>query len=125
MDKLNGIISEEDYIRIYQKLIFGRTKLNIQKKEIEKNLNLAEKTLTNKESIQKRQELEKLIDDFLKLEQIDKIYLYLLINKIEIDKDKKVYIYFNFSKLNNIDKNSEKYIKIENLIYNKQNEKVV
>lgn len=125
MDKLNGIISEEDYIRIYQKLIFDRTKLNIQKKEIEKNLNLAEKTLTNKESIQKRQELEKLIDDFLKLEQIDKIYLYLLINKIEIDKDKKVYIYFNFSKLNNIDKNSEKYIKIENLIYNKQNEKVV
>ena len=125
MDKLNGIISEEDYIRIYQKLIFDRTKLNIQKKEIEKNLNLAEKTLTNKESIQTRQELEKLIDDFLKLEQIDKIYLYLLINKIEIDKDKKVYIYFNFSKLNNIDKNSEKYIKIENLIYNKQNEKVV
>lgn len=125
MDKLNGIISEEDYIRIYQKLIFDRTKLNIQKKEIEKNLNLAEKTLTNKESIQKRQELEKLIDDFLKLEQIDKIYLYLLINKIEIDKDKKIYIYFNFSKLNNIDKNSEKYIKIENLIYNKQNEKVV
>ena len=61
----------------------------------------------------------------MKLEQIDKIYLYLLINKIEIDKDKKVYIYFNFSKLNNIDKNSEKYIKIENLIYNKQNEKVV
>ena len=38
------------------------------------------------------------ITDFLSNEKIDKIYLYRLINKIEIDKDKNIYIYFNFSK---------------------------
>ena len=50
------------------------------------------------------------------LEQIDKIYLYRLINKIEIDKDKNVYIYFNFSKLNSINENLDEFIKIEELL---------
>ena len=36
---------------------------------------------------------------FLKFEPIEKIDLYRLIRKIEIDKDKNVYLYFNFSKL--------------------------
>ena len=57
-----------------------------------------------------------LIEEFLKLEKIDKIYLYRLINKIEIDKDKNVYIYFNFSKLNSINENLEEFIKIEEII---------
>lgn len=60
--------------------------------------------------------LDELIENFLKLEQIDKMYLYRLINKIEIDKDKNVYIYFNFSKLNSMAENLEELIKIEELI---------
>ena len=50
------------------------------------------------------------------------MYLYRLINKIEIDKDKNVYIYFNFSKLNSINENLDEFIKIEELI-NENNQK--
>ena len=53
----------------------------------------------SEENIIKLKELDNLIEEFLKLEKIDKIYLYRLINKIEIDKDKNVYIYFNFLNL--------------------------
>ena len=52
----------------------------------------------------------------MKLEKKDKIYLYRLINKIEIDKDKNIYIYFNFSKLNSINENLDEFIKVEELI---------
>ena len=61
-------------------------------------------------------ELDELIENFLKLDKIDKIYLYRLINKIEIDKDKNVYIYFNFLKLNSINENLDEFVKIEELI---------
>ena len=42
--------------------------------------------------------MNNLINEFLEMKNINKIYLYRLINKIEIDKDKNIYIYFNFSK---------------------------
>ena len=54
--------------------------------------------------------------EFLKLEKVDKIYLYRLINKIEINKDKNIYIYFNFAKLNSIIENLDEFIKIEEII---------
>ena len=47
------------------------------------------------------------------------MYLYRLINRIEIDKDKNVYIYFNFSKLSSINENLEEFTKIEELINKK------
>ena len=47
------------------------------------------------------------------------MYLYRLINKIEIDKDRNVYIFFNFSKLNSIKGKLEEFIKIEELINEK------
>ena len=38
MDKLKGVLQEEDYIRVSQKFNFERTKLNEQKKELEQKL---------------------------------------------------------------------------------------
>ncbi len=122
MDKLQGIILEEDYIRLSQKLIFDRTNLTKQKEELEEKLIGIEGKIDAKNKTTEEKELDQLIENFLKLEQIDKIYLYRLINKIEIDKDKNVYIYFNFSKLNSINENLEEFIKIEELI-NKNNQK--
>ena len=116
MDKLQGIILEEDYIRVSQKFIFDRTNLMKQKKELEQKLITTEDKLQIKNRTKEKKELDKLIEEFLKLEKIDKIYLYRLINKIEIDKDKNVYIYFNFSKLNSINENLDEFIKIEELI---------
>ncbi len=68
---------------------------------------------------QTKKELDELIKDFLKLDKIEKIYLYRLINKIEIDKDKNIYIYFNFSRLNSIAENLEERVQIEELINGK------
>ncbi len=116
MDKLRGVLQEEDYIRVSQKLKFERIKLNEHKKELEQKLSQTEEKMDNKNKIKEEKELEELIEDFLKLEKIDKIYLYRLINKIEIDKDKNIYIYFNFSKLNSINENLDEFVKIEELI---------
>lgn len=122
MDKLRGVLQEEDYIRVSQKLKFERTKLNEQKKELEEKLSQTEEKVDNKNKAKEEKELEQLIENFLKLEKIDKIYLYRLINKIEIDKDKNIYIYFNFSKLNSINENLDEFVKIEEII-NEANQK--
>ena len=122
MDKLKGVLLEEDYIRYSQKFIFERTNLIKQKEELEQRLTQAEEKISIKNKTKEEKELDELIENFLKLEQIDKIYLYRLINKIEIDKDKNVYIYFNFSKLNSINENLAEFIKIEELL-NQKNSK--
>ena len=98
------------------KLKFERTKLNEQKKELEQKLSQTEEKIDNKNKAKEKKELDQLIENFLKLEKIDKIYLYRLIKKIEIDKDKNIYIYFNFSKLNSINENLDEFVKIEELI---------
>lgn len=105
MDKLQGIILEEDYIRVSQKFIFDRSNLMKQKEELEEKLIGTEEKISSKNKTTEEKELDELIENFLKLDKIDKMYLYRLINKIEIDKDKNVYIYFNFSKLNSINEN--------------------
>ena len=119
MDKLKGVLLEEDYLRYSQKFIFKRTNLTKQKKELEQKLTQAEEKISIKNKTKEEKELDELIENFLKLEQIDKIYLYRLINKIEIDKDKNVYIYFNFSKLNSINENLDEFIKIEEILNKK------
>ena len=123
MDKLQGIILEEDYIRVSQKFIFDRTNLMKQKEELEQKLIGTEEKISIKNKTKEEKELDELIEKFFKLEQIDKMYLYRLINKIEIDKDKNVYIYFNFSKLNSINKSLDEFIKIEELL-NEQKQKI-
>lgn len=116
IDKLQGMIFEEDYIRVSQKFIFDRTSLMQQKEELEQKLIGTEEKIATQNKTKAEKELDELIVNFLKLEPIDKMYLYRLINKIEIDKDKNVYIYFNFSKLESINKNMNEFIKIEELI---------
>ena len=125
MDKLKGILQEEDYIRVSQKLSSERTKLNEQKQELEQKLDGFDNKIETKNQTKEEQELDKLIEEFLKFEKPDKIFLYRLINKIEIDKDKNVYIYFNFSKLNSINENLDEFIKIEEIINNEQICKVI
>ena len=126
MDKLKGVLLEEDYIRYSQKFIFERTNLMKQKEELQQKLIQTEEKVNLKNKTKEEKELDVLIRNFLNLEQIDKMYLYRLINKIEIDKDKNVYIHFNFSKLNSINENLDEFIKIEEIINeNNQKRKVV
>ena len=97
MDKIKGIIQEEDYIRISGKFNLEKIKLKEQIKSLELKLNETKPKLEVENKL-KEKEADKLIENFLKMGKIEKTYLYRLINKIEIDKDKNVYIYFNFSK---------------------------
>ena len=120
MDKLRGVLQEEDYIRVSQKFNLERTKLNDQKQELEQKLVGTEDKIETKNHTKEEKELDELIENFLKLEKVEKIYLYRLINKIEIDKDKNIYIYFNFSKLNSINENLNEFIKIEEIINEKE-----
>lgn len=119
IDKLRDIITEEDYIRISNKLKFDRTNLARQKEALKQKLRLSKQNFDTKNKTKDEKALNELIEEFLKLEKIDRIYLYRLIRKIEIDKDKNVYIYFNFSRLNYINENLDKFIKIEEVINQK------
>lgn len=125
MDKLRGVLQEEDYVRVSQKFNLERTKLSEQKQELEQKLIGTEDKIESKIHTKEEKELDGLIENFLKFEKPDKMFLYRLINKIEIDKDKNIYIYFNFSKLNSINENLEEFIKIEELINENQKCKVV
>ena len=118
MDKLRGVLQEEDYVRVSQKFNLERTKLNEQKLELEQKLIGTEAKIESKIHTKEEKELDELIENFLKFEKPDKMFLYRLINKIEIDKDKNIYIYFNFSKLNSINENLEEFTRIEELINN-------
>lgn len=100
MDKLQGIILEEDYIRVSHKFDSERTKLNNQKKVLEEKISKAEEKVSCEHIADT--EFNELIEKFLKLEQINKMYIYRLINRIEIDKEKNVYIFFNFSEPNSL-----------------------
>lgn len=117
MDKLNDLIMESDYKRYADNFIMERTKLLEQKIELENKIADLDKAMEDKTKIKEEDnELKKLITEFLSLEKIEKIHLYRLIDKIEIDKDKNIYIHFNFSKLEMISQNLDEFIEIEKII---------
>ena len=94
LDSVNGIISNTDYFRYSKGFIEERERL---KKDL---INIKNKIKFLKEkdkSIKNDNEIEKIINEFLKMENPSKAVLYELI-------DKNIYIYFNFPELNMIDK---------------------
>ncbi len=113
MDKLNGILSEENYIIYSQKIIKQKEQLIIQKNELENEMSIDRDKKNNEEKI------EKIIEDFMKFDNIDKTFLYRIIDRIELDKDKNIYIFFNFSKSNLIAQNISGLIDIDEIIKNK------
>ena len=80
----------------------------LQGQQLEKNKNNDDK-------------MNKLIDEFLEMKEIDKSYLFRLVDKIEIDKDKNVFITFNFAPLNTIGENIDQFAPIEQILDNKEN----
>ena len=101
LDSVNGIISNTDYFRYSKGFIEERERL---KKDL---INIKNKIKFLKEkdkSIKNDNEIEKIINEFLKMENPSKAVLYELIDKLELDENKNIYIYFNFPELNMIDK---------------------
>ena len=90
-DKLNGLLNNEDFKRLYDKKVKERELKQRHLKELE-DVKLQKRTV----------DYEKVMSDFLKKENITSYMLTTLIEKIEIDENKQVTIYYKFSPLNNL-----------------------
>ena len=85
-DRLSGMLCDDDFKRIYE----AKTNLlNLQKNELLKLNKIL--TASHKENI-----IKKLGKNFKSKFKVDREILTNLIDKIEIDKSKKVYVYFKF-----------------------------
>ena len=91
MDKLSGILNEDDFQRIYLKVKSDRAKLEDQLKELEKK----------KESPAKAEdEAKALVQRFIDSAGVSRELLVSLIERIELSEDKQLYIKFRFKQLN-------------------------
>ena len=88
---LKKVISEVDFARMYNKKIAERDKKQEHLKELE-NATLDKKIV----------DYEKIMAEFLNKDNITSYMLTSLIEKIEVDNDKNVTIYYKFSPLNNV-----------------------
>ena len=90
-DKLNKVISAEDFERLYNNKINERDEKKKQLVEFE-NMNFERNIV----------DYEKIMTEFLKAENITNYMLTSLIDKIEIDDKKQVTINYKFSPLNDL-----------------------
>lgn len=104
-DNLNEIITDEEYHRYSREFIEEREALKRQQKITQDKIKLI---MEKQESSKNDDEVDKTIKEFLKLEKPSKKILYELIDRIELDEYKNIYIYFNFSELNVINEQSLK-----------------
>ena len=115
--KLKGILTDIDFTRISERFVNEREKLTNKKIELSDRFQLlqGQKNIKNKND---EEQMDKTINEFLDMKEVDKSYLFRLIDKIEIDKDKNVFISFNFAPLNTINENIDEFIEIEEILQN-------
>jgi len=101
VDKVKGIVSEEDYVSLVADFTNDRDNLTKEKQEITQILS------NQKPQKDESAKIEKLAKEFLALEKPTKQLLNELIEKITITEDKQINIYFKFSELNE-NKNAKK-----------------
>lgn len=116
-DKLNGLLTEIDFKRISEKAILEREKiLNEKSKLMDRFQELQGHQLASNKNDE--EQMNKIINEFLEMKKISKSCLFRLIDKIEIDKDKNVFITFNFAPLSTINENIDEFIEIEEILKN-------
>lgn len=97
MIDLVGVIDESDYIRYSQKFIKER-------KQVEENIESLKQKIeiitSNEQKEATNQEVKEKTRNFLKADYINKEILFDIVDRIEIDENKKIYIHFNFQQLN-------------------------
>lgn len=94
MDKVKGIVSENDYISLVADFTKDRDNLIKEKEELITIIN------NQKPQIDETAKIEKLAKEFLSLEKPTKQLLNELIEKITISENKEINIYFKFNELN-------------------------
>lgn len=97
LDSVNGLISNDDYFKYSKGFIEERERLKKEKENVQNKINILKE---KKQSHTEDEEVESMINEFLKMENPSKKVLYELIDRIELDEYKNIYIYFNFSELN-------------------------
>ena len=90
-DKLKCLINDNDFSRMYEKKVNERDSKNKKLEELS--------TVKFERNVI---DYEKIIQDFLKKENVTAYMLNSLIEKIEIDQDKQVTIYYKFADLNTL-----------------------
>lgn len=94
MDKVKGVVSENDYISLVADFTRDRDDLIKEKEELIKIIN------NQKPLIDETAKIEKLAKEFIALEKPTKQLLNELIEKITISENKEINIYFKFNELN-------------------------
>lgn len=98
MDKVKGVVSENDYISLVSDFTKDRDNLIKEKEELIKIIN------NQKPLIDETAKIEKLAKEFIALEKPTKQLLNELIEKITISENKEINIYFKFNELNEMKK---------------------
>ena len=98
IDKLEGIIKEEQYIRL-------NNQLNDEIRELEDKRNIIIESIYNNDLSDDNEKCIRLVKEFLNMEQPSREIAVRLIKRIELHQDKTIDIYFNFKKLNILSNN--------------------
>ncbi len=99
-DKYNGLFQDEDFTRLYSKQIENRKQAEERIKQLQE---LEEK---EDSSI----DINKLVRDFVNMEEITRTMLVSLVEKIEISENKEITIYYKFNILNMENENKLKNV---------------
>ena len=102
MDKVKGVVSENDYVSLVADFTKDRDNLIKEKEELIKIIN------NQKPQIDETAKIEKLAKEFLSLEKPTKQLLNELIEKITIHQNKEINIYFKFNELNEMKEKKNK-----------------
>ena len=96
-DRLNGLLEEKDFERIYINKKKEREAIEKQLYEIEKKIN---KNQNNQNSEEK--EFKELLKQFCDSKKPSKLLIFSLIDRVEITKESKIIVKFKFKKLENM-----------------------
>ncbi len=102
MDKVKGVVSENDYISLVSDFTKDRDNLIKEKEDLITIIN------NQKPLIDETAKIEKLAKEFIALEKPTKQLLNELIEKITISENKEINIYFKFNELNEMKKLKKK-----------------
>ena len=96
IDKVKGLVDEEMFKRIYDKTRTQMNKINLELEELNRKKQINEKQTSDNTSFNK---CKRSVLDYMSLKNPTKDQIKRLVDKIEIDKDKKVYVHLRFPEL--------------------------
>jgi DNA invertase Pin-like site-specific DNA recombinase len=96
IDKIKGLVDEEMYKRIYNKTKIEIEKINLELEDLNRKKQINEKQTSDSTSFNK---CKRSVLNYMSLNNPTKEQITRLIDRIEIDKEKKVYVHLRFPEL--------------------------